>query len=54
MLFLWNAFKPILEKDKTVALYMVESFASKTKNPFAIDSSKNIFATPYDGTNAKK
>lgn len=44
-----EAFKPILEKDKTVALYMVESFASKTKNPFAIDSSKNIFATPYDG-----
>ena len=38
-----NVFKPILQKEQNVGLFLIESFTSKTKTPFTNEYTENIY-----------
>lgn len=38
-----DEFKPILEKDTKIGLYLIEIFASKTRNPYSADYTKYLY-----------
>lgn len=36
-------FRPIIEKDTKIGLYLIEIFASKTRNPYSVDYTKFLY-----------
>ncbi|ATA72286.1 DUF294 nucleotidyltransferase-like domain-containing protein [Capnocytophaga canis] len=36
-------FRPLIEKDTKIGLYLIEIFASKTRNPYSIDHTKYLY-----------